>query len=97
MDYMDSPFIIIVITIAVLIIAGVIVAVAAWRKRRELNEQQTDYRAFFIMGVVMLPLGIAGMIVAIATDISFVVAMPLIAIGIVYMSLGLANRAGWRR
>ena len=94
---MDSPFIIILVTIAVLVLAGVVVALVAWKKRQELNTQQTDYRAFFIMGLIMVPLGIAGIVAALAMDISIVVAFPLITIGIVYMALGWSNRAAWRK
>ena len=92
---MDSPIIIIMLAIGVLVLAGLIIAAVAWKKRRGLNAEKTDYRAFFIMGVVMVPLGIIGIVVTFATDIPFVVALPLLTIGLVYMALGLGNRATW--
>jgi len=48
-----------------------------------------DYRAYFIMGICFLPLGI---ILTIIITVGF---LGLTALGIIYMIIGLANRDKW--
>jgi hypothetical protein len=52
---------------------------------------------FFFIGGAMSIVGIAEILVLLQTDISFVVALPLLAIGLVFLAVGLANRDKWRR
>ena len=71
------------------IILGVLVA---WKKRKEGKSKETDYRAFFIMGISFLPLGIVMMI-----TIGNPGMLGLTALGIIYMIMGLANRDKWKK
>ena len=49
------------------------------------KKHETDYRAFFILGIVWLPLGIT-------------MDFPIFFIlGLVYMGIGLANRDKWKK
>ena len=76
----DVPMVAIVIAVTmILAFAGVLVFV-----KRHGTVPPRDYRAFFILGIVWLPLGIA-------TDI-----YAFTGIGAVFMILGLANRDKWQ-
>ncbi|MFX0207767.1 MAG: hypothetical protein ACFFDT_17390, partial [Candidatus Hodarchaeota archaeon] len=70
-------------------ILGVLVA---WKKRKEGKSKETDYRAFFIMGISFLPLGIV-MTITIGNPGM----LGLTALGIIYMIMGLANRDKWKK
>jgi hypothetical protein len=64
------------------IIAGLAV-VFVYKMSKKGWKHQTDYKAFFIMGVTWFPLGI-------------VLDMPFFyVLGLVYMIIGLANRDKW--
>ncbi len=79
---------ILIITIAL----GIFVAVIARRKKLRGEYRETNYRTFFAIGIVLLPLGIALMIASLLLDWSFVVAMPLLSIGATYLAIGWVHR-----
>ena len=82
----------ILITIFLGIIAvtvGVIVLFVMKKQKKEGTYKVTDYRAFFIMGISFLPMGLIFTSTISPAFISF------IAIGIIYMSIGIANRDKW--
>lgn len=74
---------------AILVVVGILVAFVAWRRRKEGRLAEPDYRAYFVMGIVF-------MFVFLLSDIPFVIGMPLIAMGLVYLTIGLANRDKWK-
>lgn len=74
---------------AMLIVVGILVT---WRRRKEGKLAEPDYRAFFVMGIVWVPAGIAFMFIFFLSDIPFVIGLPLFAVGLVYPTIGLANR-----
>jgi uncharacterized membrane protein len=88
------------VTILLLLI-GIVVTlfmVLVLRKRkRERKAGETDYRAFFIMGVAFLPTGLAMMMVYFFAEIPFEVGLPLFALGLIYLIVGLANRDKWNK
>ena len=88
------------VTIMLLLI-GIVVTllmVLVLRKRkRERKAGETDYRAFFIMGVAFLPTGLAMMIVYFFAEIPFEIGLPLFALGLIYLIVGLANRDKWNK
>jgi len=88
------------VTILLLLI-GIVVTllmVLVLRKRkRERKTGETDYRAFFIMGVAFLPTGFAMMMVYFFAEIPFEIGLPLVALGLIYLVIGLANRDKWRK
>ncbi len=79
---------ILIITVAL----GIVVAVIARRKKLRGDYQETNYRTFFAIGIVLLPLGTALMIASLLLDWSFVVAMPLLSIGATYLAIGWVHR-----
>jgi hypothetical protein len=74
--------------IAVLI--GVIAFYIQKKNQKEGITREVDYRAFFIMGISFLPLGI---IFTAAISPAFI---GFIGIGACYMAIGLANRDKWK-
>ena len=87
--------------ISLLLVIGIVVTllmVMVLRKRkRERKTGETDYRAFFIMGVAFLPTGLAMMIVYFFAEIPFEIGLPLFALGLIYLIIGLANRDKWHK
>jgi uncharacterized membrane protein len=86
---------------SLLLLVGIVVTlllVAVLRKRkREGKAGETDYKAFFIMGVVFLPTGFAMMMVYFLAELPFEIGLPLFALGLVYLLIGLANRDKWKK
>ena len=70
---------------------GVIVLFTLRKNQKEGIKREVDYRAFFIMGISFLPMGIIFTTVISPAFISF------IAIGGCYMAIGLANREKWEK
>lgn len=79
---------ILIITISILIVT------VLWVMKNKKNElsKDVDYRAFFIMGISFLPLGIV---------LSFVIGNPgfigFIGLGAFYIVFGLANKDKWKK
>jgi uncharacterized membrane protein len=86
---------------SLLLLIGTVVTlllVAVLRKRkREGKEGETDYKAFFIMGIAFLPTGFAMMMVYFFAELPFEIGLPLFALGSVYLLIGLANRDKWKK
>ena len=69
------------IAISIVVLIGLVVMILIMRSRGE--ETEPDYRAFFIIGISLIPVGIS-------TE-----NFGLSGAGIVFMVLGLANRSKW--
>lgn len=69
------------IAIAVLLVILAIIAIFATRKKKH----EPDYRTFFIMGIIFIPLGFA-------TDNSF-----FWIVGIAFIAIGLVNKDKWKK
>jgi hypothetical protein len=81
---MKGPLVLsLIIGVAILAVLGVVIAIYIKSKTR--NEQtEIDYRVFFILGISLLPVGIA-------TDNP-----GMWGIGAVFLVLGLVNRDKWK-
>ena len=73
------------------VIVGVFVLFVMQKKKKEGTYKEPDYRAFFIMGICFLPMGIIFTTAISPAFISF------LALGIIYMSIGLANKDKWKK
>lgn len=90
------PWIIIGIAIG-LILVGILVVVTLKRKR-EGKSKEIDYRAFFILGISFLALGIIYEIVLFASDKKVFLALGIafIGVGISYIAIGLGSKDKWQ-
>jgi len=86
---------------SLLLLAGILVTlllVVVLRKRKRAGKAgETDYKAFFIMGVAFLPTGFAMMIVYFFAELPFEIGLPLFALGLIYLIIGLVNRDKWKK
>jgi hypothetical protein len=88
------------IAIAVVILAvviGVLTIFILRKRNREGIQGETNYRVFFITGAIMTPVGLFFVLLSFAQDYSFVSVIPIFTIGIVYIAIGLGNRAKWKK
>lgn len=93
----NIPLIILGISVGLMLV-GVLIIVAI-RKKREGETRETNYRAFFILGVTFFPLGIIYEIVFFVsgTIVFLVLGLSFIAMGLPYLVIGLNNRDKWEK
>jgi len=85
------------VILAILIVLGIVMAVVVWKKRRAGKSTEPNYRALFLMGAALLAVGIIYLVLCLLTDISCVISTPLLALGAIYLTAGLANKNKWKR
>ena len=75
-----------VIILAIGILTVLVAAIFIYKyKSGKMQSSEPDYRVFFILGIVWIPVGIA-------VDMS-----TFIVLGIVFMAIGLVNRDKWKK
>jgi hypothetical protein len=84
------------IIIAIMVFLGLVLTFLAWKKRKENGYKEIDYRTFFIIGIVLLPVGIIFMIIFSRSAISFLPGLPMFILGLVYFIIGMVNRDKWK-
>ena len=82
--------------VAALVLIGILLTMVLWKKRKDLTRTESNYKAFFIMGVAIFPSGTIFMIIYLVSGLPFFIGMPLSAMGLVYLVIGLANRHKWK-
>ena len=87
---MNEWILISIFLIAILVIIGIALILVYRKKNKEGSFKEPDYRAFFIIGISFLPLGIVFTSTISPAFIGF------LAIGICYIAIGLANRDKWK-
>jgi 4-amino-4-deoxy-L-arabinose transferase-like glycosyltransferase len=88
-----NEWVLILAIIAILALSvGVLLVLVVW-KRKKVGKigEETNYQAFFIMGVSFIGLGIA---LTATVNVGF---LGFIALGIIYLIIGLANRDKWKK
>lgn len=80
------------VILAISILQGIIVALMVRRKKKEGKLEATNYRAFFILGIIWIPLSIILGVISFKLQIPFYIAFPLLITGFVYILIGLKNR-----
>jgi len=84
------------IILAIAVVTGIIAALTV-RKRKKEGKPQADYHTFFILGISWGSLSIVLMIVSFIFQIPFYIGIPLFALGLIYLIIGLANRDKWQQ
>jgi amino acid transporter len=92
---MEITTISLVIIAAFLAIVGLALAVLFWKRRREGKVREVNYRVFYIVGIVMISIGVVWVAISLATDLPFTSGIPLIGVGAAYIAIGAANRDKW--
>jgi LPXTG-motif cell wall-anchored protein len=86
---------------SLLLLIGILVTlllVVVLRRRKQTGKtEKIDYKAFFIMGLVFLPSGLAMMAVYSFTELPFEIGLPLFALGLIYLIISLINRDKWKK
>jgi hypothetical protein len=82
--------------LAIILTLGLLAILSDRKKRAGGKARQPNHRAFFFVGLVMLGAGAAELLIFLRSDISYVVALPLLLIGLVFAVIGLANRDKWQ-
>jgi len=82
--------------LAVVLTLGLLWILVNLKKKAGSRAQQPNHRAPFFMGLVMLIAGTAELLIFLRSDVSYVVALPLLVIGLVFVVIGLVNRDKWQ-
>jgi len=69
---------------------GLGIGITLWRNRWNLNRGEPNYKAFFIMGITFLSLGI---VLSAATENPGLIGIS--GLGAAYIAIGLKNRDKW--
>lgn len=72
------------------VMVGVLVALVVYRRRRGAENVEVDYRAFFVLGLCLLPMGA---LFSFLINPGFIGIMGL---GAFYVVFGLTNRDKWK-
>ena len=88
-DEMNGFPIILFTIITGFILLGVLVALLIWKRRSKGIVREPDYRAFLIMGICFLPMGL---LLSTSVNPGFI---GFAGLGVAYMAIGLANRDKW--
>jgi len=83
---------IIAIIIAALVVIGVILTLVVFKRKKEGKMGELNYRVFFNIGMVWIPVGIVFMIA-----INPAIGIAFMALGITYFAIGLANSDKWKK
>jgi heme/copper-type cytochrome/quinol oxidase subunit 2 len=75
--------------VSILVLLVVLGIVFAWKLRNKNWEHQTDYRAFFWIGLIWTAIGIPYMFIF-DSSMSF-----LLIMGVVFLAIGAANKDKW--
>ena len=87
---MIYPMIAISLFVVLLLVCLLVVYHRKNKEKKGMGKGDIDYRAFYIMGISFLPLGI---IFTAAISPAFV---SFIALGIIYMAIGIQHKDEWK-
>jgi glucose uptake protein GlcU len=87
MDWIIIMSILVGLTVLALLVVVVLVA------RGKRREKKTDYKVFFTMGIVWLPMGI----LFLALDSLRPMGIIFLGLGAGYLAIGLANKDKWAK
>ena len=73
----------------------VVLAIGAYALRKK-GKRRVDYRSLFIMGAIWLPFGMVFLLMLLRSNRPFVVSVPFLAMGLIYLVIGLANKGKWK-
>ena len=88
------------ISLAVAVVA-IVVAIAAvatiWKRKKTPQTAETNYRAFFIMGLILMPMGFSWIVISLLTELDLTTGLPFFTLGVVYLAISLTNKDKWKK
>jgi uncharacterized membrane protein HdeD (DUF308 family) len=69
------------------------------KRNGEGKSKETNYRVFYILGLIFLPLGITYEIIFFVSDTTVFLVLGLVffAMGLSYIAIGLGNKDKWKK
>ena len=92
---MNDTTIVMSLILGIGILVTLLMMVFLLKSKKQVKKGKTNYRAFFIIGAAFLPTGIAIMLAYFLTELPFEIGLPLVALGLIYLIIGLVNREKW--
>jgi hypothetical protein len=90
---MNEWILISIFFIILFIIIGIIITLIFFKKKENGRiNKEIDYKAFYLIGIIWIPVGIVFMI-----TINLTIGIASIGMGTAYMAIGLSNRDKWER
>ena len=93
---MQGTLLFAMILLVVLATVGVVMVLVVWKRRNTEKIKETNFRNFYVMGIIFIPAGIGTMIVYSRMGLPFFIGVPLISMGLTYLIVGLKNKDKWR-
>ena len=83
--------------LVVMISLGIIFVFIVLKQKKQEKYEESNYYAFFVMGIVWAPVGIIYMIatMTISEEIPFILGIPLFSMGLIYLIIGSNHRDKW--
>jgi hypothetical protein len=88
---MNEMIIVSLVLLGIVLVIGLLLVFILIKRKNEGSPVEPNYRALFIIGISFLPLGSLGIIL---DNPGF---MGMTALGVIYMSIGLAHRDKWEK
>lgn len=82
--------------ISIAIVVGLLVVVLFWKMKKGGPYEEPNYYIFYIMGIVLLFIGLGFMVISLLLDYSFIFFIPIFTIGVVYLAIGLSHKNTWK-
>ena len=89
---MSEWILISLIIVGILVIIGLILTLVVYKKKKEGKIGEPNYQVFFTIGIVWIPIGVVFMI-----TVNPVMGTAFMAMGVIYMIIGVANRDKWEK
>ncbi len=89
--------VIILTTLAIVIVMGMVMVLVARKRAKEGMAAETSYRGLYIFGIIVVPFSIVSMALMFVLQIPFYVGLPLFALGLTYLIIGLGNKDKWTK
>jgi hypothetical protein len=83
------------IFLALVVVPGIVMLLQAKKRMLEGNSVKTDYRTLYNFGKYIVLFGIIITVVFFVLQIPFYAGLPILALGLLYLIIGLANRRKW--
>ena len=83
------------IFLALVVVPGIVMLLQARKRTRQGNPVRTDYRILYSFGKYIVLFGIIITVVFFVLQIPFYAGLPILALGLLYLGIGRANRRKW--